>query len=156
MGSDKTRGENVSDSAEAMPLRRIDPATLRFHIGDAVAKLIDELDITQKELGDRIGKRGNTISDFIRQRSNTEPETVAAILGQLQVTKDEIDTLVDRMNGVGGKADRTRDHNERAEDRDPRLRDAREHGERIAALPEVAQYALFHLIRAFESATRRR
>lgn len=132
---------------------RIDPLTIRFDLQDVVAKLLREYDLTQAALAQQVNVNSKDISEFFNQPHRTgdaRERLTEAILVALKVDREEIDSLIARMNGQGPP----RLHNGRAEDRDPHLNDAIQYGRRIAALPADAQDTLFVLVRVLERAYR--
>lgn len=170
----KTHGEETSQPLSLQSLTGCKPTEVRytlarmgdammsgdghggdFHAGDAILKWMSMAGLTRAQLAHKTGHRRNTITDLINNNVETEPSTLKNVLKALNKTPEELQALVNQMNGRGAAplvrpSDRTRDY-----DRDPKTREWIEYGKRIAELPQDAQMAIFNVIRAFENLYRK-
>jgi hypothetical protein len=135
------------------------PDRARFHVGDAVRKLMLEAKLKQNALAALSRHRRNTISDLINGAVESEPGTLSDVIRVLDthlpypVDHAYVYGMVRTMNGqLDSEPAALRAQNMREEDRDPVKNEAMQYAKRIARLPRLARIAIYNCIAAFEDA----
>ena len=130
--------------------------SVRYHVGDVIAKLMNEADppITQLRLAELSGRNRNTIGDLIKT-GNSDQDVLDDIAKALGTSRHELEAEARRLNGDGTAPPTIRrEQHERAEDHDPDLAEAVAYGKRLGKLPRLARVAVYNTIQAFEDLLR--
>jgi lambda repressor-like predicted transcriptional regulator len=135
-----------------------DLTRIKFHQGDVLQKLMKVKGMKQKDLSRATGHQPATLKRLLDGVGTTEPHIVADILRALEIESIQVEALVSRMNG--GVPDALpivrplRQHNERAEDRDPDRHEAMMYVHKILSFSAVTRMVVYNMIQGIETILR--